>query len=230
MLSSLKSISCKPEDLKFKIPSGMFIGGPSQSGKSTLLKRIIDNAAEMFHPPPKRILYSFGEPDPSRIAEFEESGCEVMPYLADAEKLQNTPAPFVYIMDDCMKVVTEDYLIDLFTKKAHHGNFCVIFVTQHLFAKKSYVARINSHYLILMKAPGAKLTIRSIGSQIYPGQAEFFREAVEQATEKDGEERGYIVIDLHPTTPKDLMLRTNVFPGEHPTIFLDKKKTQVVRL
>ncbi len=48
-------------DLKFKIPGGMIIAGPSSSGKSTLVMRLLENAEEMFDPPPAEIVYAYGQ-------------------------------------------------------------------------------------------------------------------------------------------------------------------------
>jgi hypothetical protein len=43
------------EDLKFFIPSGIVVSGPSSSGKTQLVLKILEHANSLFHPPPKAI-------------------------------------------------------------------------------------------------------------------------------------------------------------------------------
>lgn len=42
-------------DLKIKIPSGIVISGPSSSGKTELMLKILKHASELFDPAPKAI-------------------------------------------------------------------------------------------------------------------------------------------------------------------------------
>jgi Ni2+-binding GTPase involved in maturation of urease and hydrogenase len=43
------------EDLKFPIPSNIIVSGPSHSGKTQLVLKLVENAQEMFSPSPKAI-------------------------------------------------------------------------------------------------------------------------------------------------------------------------------
>lgn len=45
----------KEEDLKLFIPSGIVVSGPSSSGKTQLVLKILEHANALFHPPPKAI-------------------------------------------------------------------------------------------------------------------------------------------------------------------------------
>ena len=45
----------KEEDLKLFIPSGIVVSGPSSSGKTQLVLKILEHAYALFHPPPKAI-------------------------------------------------------------------------------------------------------------------------------------------------------------------------------
>ena len=69
----------------------------------------------------------------------------------------------IVILDDLMLNARKEYLTSLFTKKSHHRNLSVIFLTQNLFQKKIKVARNNAQYIILMRAPNAALQIRNLG-------------------------------------------------------------------
>lgn len=43
------------DELKITIPSGIIVSGPSSSGKTDLVVRILRNANALFQPPPKAI-------------------------------------------------------------------------------------------------------------------------------------------------------------------------------
>ena len=44
-----------PDELKLSIPSGIVVSGPSSSGKTELVLRLLKHANELFNPPPKAI-------------------------------------------------------------------------------------------------------------------------------------------------------------------------------
>jgi ABC-type lipoprotein export system ATPase subunit len=73
-------------DLKFKIPGGMIIAGPSSSGKSTLVMRLLENAEEMFDPPPAEIVYAYGQYH-SLVPKLQNSGIRVHPGLPSDDYL-----------------------------------------------------------------------------------------------------------------------------------------------
>ncbi|KAL3069561.1 hypothetical protein niasHT_031509 [Heterodera trifolii] len=72
-------------------------------------------------------------------------------------------------------------LADLYTKKSHHNNFSVIFLTQNLFDKAMRVPRSNAQYIFLMRAPSDMLSIRNLASQMFPREQGFLMDAYKQA-------------------------------------------------
>ena len=54
------------------------------------------------------------------------------------------------ILDDLMSSV-DDKIVDIFTKKSHHSNISIIFVTQNIFNKNKYIRTISlkSNYIIV---------------------------------------------------------------------------------
>ena len=59
----------------------------------------------------------------------------------------------------------------------------------------------------------------NLGKQLYPSNSKVFMEAYEDATSTV---HGYLVIDCDPTSPRDLKLRTHIFPGEQTVCYLKK--------
>lgn len=204
--------------LKLKIPCNGIVAGPAQAGKSTLVARMIAKAGQIFHPRPKSILFAYGEYD-DRIHKLQKMGCHVIAGLPTEETIDALAKPALIFLDDLMLEASDKYLQDLFTRKSHHKNLGVFFITQNLFNKAVLVARMNSHYIFLMRAPNAALHIRTIGTQLFPGQLKYFLDAYKKATERPF---NYLLIDLHPSTPTQLRLRTDIFPDEDQTVFLPK--------
>lgn len=130
-------------ELKFKIPFGMVIGGPSTSGKTTILLNVLKYFAHLFHPIPQQIVYAYGEYHPY-VAQLQKQGIMAHAGLPSEEFLNKCQRPLLLILDDLMLSSSESYLADLFTKKSHHQNIGVIFVTQNIFDKNLRVARNNS--------------------------------------------------------------------------------------
>ena len=54
---------------------------------------------------------------------------------------------------------------------------------------------------------------------MYPGRVKFFQEVYNDATK---EKWGYLFIDLKPDTSDELRLRTKIFPGENPIVYVPK--------
>ncbi|KAL3078151.1 hypothetical protein niasHT_031320 [Heterodera trifolii] len=201
-------------ELKFPIPSGIVVSGPSSSGKTQLVLRLLAHANEMFDPPPKVIVWAYGEYS-SQIPELERQG--VIPHAGppSEEMLKKLPKPFLIVYDDLMGDIDAKKLADLYTKKSHHNNFSVIFLTQNLFDKAMRVPRSNAQYILLMRAPSDMLSIRNLASQMFPREHGFLMDAYKQAC---ADPYGYLLVTLHANTDNILRLRTNIFPDDEEKI------------
>ena len=213
----LSGKSFTEKDLKFKLPFGLIISGPSSSGKTTFLLKFLNEYKDLVEPTPKSILYCYGEFH-NQIAQIQKSGINVYSGVPSEELINSQPKPLLLILDDLMLNINERFLSELFTKKSHHGNIGIIFLTQNLFEKKIKVARANSQYIVIMRSPSHALQVRTLGTQIFPKQMDYFLQAYKSATSQS---YGYIVIDLHASSDPLLRLRTNIFKGdEEKTLFI----------
>lgn len=203
-------------ELKFRCPAGMVVSGPSSSGKTTWLMKFIDHCSVLIDPPPAQILYAYGEFH-HHVPELEKKGVLTYSGLPSEDVIDSCKKPLLLILDDLMLASTEEYLSNLYTKKAHHRNIFAVFLTQNLYDKQLKVARNNAQYIVLMKAPNAALQIRTLGSQLFPGRLPYFLDAYNKATENN---YGYLLLDLHASSPPELRLRTNIFPADDHTVFI----------
>ena len=208
-------------DLKFKAPFGMIISGPSSSGKTTFLLRFLNEYQTLMQPIPKSILYCYSEYH-DRIPMLQSGGVTIHQGLPDDQIIESLAKPALLILDDLMLNASEEYLTSLFTKKIHHKNTSVIFLTQDLFQRKIKVARNNAQYIVLMRAPNAALQIRNLGVQLFPRQLDYFLDAYKLATANN---YGYLIIDLYAAAESFMRLRTNIFKdpeNEELTIFVPR--------
>ncbi|KAH7716849.1 hypothetical protein AAVH_15736 [Aphelenchoides avenae] len=170
----------------------------------------------MISPAPKQVLYAYGEYH-EHVPTLEKAGVLTHAGLPTDDVLAACEKPMLLVLDDLMLALSEEYLSDLYTKKSHHRHISVVFLTQNLFDKQLKVARNNAQYLVLMNAPNSALSVRTLGSQLFPGQVPYFLDAYRKATEI---RYGYLLVDMHASGCPTLRLRTDIFPDEHTVIFI----------
>ena len=109
---------------------------------------------------------------------------------------------------------------NLFTKYCHHYNITAIFLTQNVFAQGpcSRTININTHILVLFANKRDESQALNLAKQLYPCETKFFMEVYKDATSVP---HGYLVIDCDPKSPRDLKLRTHIFPVEEEICYLN---------
>lgn len=202
----------------FRHPFTSMIAGPTQSGKTHFLIRLLNKIELIVRPKIQKIIYCFG----SWQASFTliKHPCitffEGIPDLDDIDSSIVNLVIFDDLMDECLK---SEKVQKLFTKDSHHLNTSVIFVSQNLYAQGKHARTIalNSHYFILFKNPRDLSQIGTLGRQMYPGASKFLVSAYRDATETN--KFGYLFIDLKPGTELKNRIQTNVIPGDQRIIY-----------
>lgn len=170
----------------------------------------------MMTPVPEEIVWCYGEWQSGyqsmQGVRFEEG-------LPDVDKWDHDKRRLI-VIDDLMSE-TDDRVTKLFTKGSHHRNLSVMYLVQNLFGKnkEQRTISLNSHYLVVFKNPRDASQITHLAKQMYPGSIKYLQEAFKDAT---AQPHGYLVIDLTQSTPDHLRLRTNIFPGELQTVYVQK--------
>ena len=210
-------------DVSFRFPFTCVVSGPTKSGKTELVKQLVRHSGCLIVPVPTKIIWAYSEWQGSYNDLLHVATLEFVEGLPDFTELRNTKERVLLVLDDLMQNLSKDKnkeLNALFCKGSHHwGNgVATIFIVQNLFFDKLRTARLNTHYLILMKNPADRSQVNSIAKQMYPNKTKYFLESYLDACSKP---YGYLLIDSEPNTDDKIRLRTSIFP-ENCFAYLEK--------
>lgn len=209
---SLKREAFIMDMLKLKHPFTCYVAGPTGSGKTMLIRDILRHNHVTLTPNFEilNVLWLHGqwqdiykEPIGSNVITTYIEGLPTEDAIMEIK-------PNVIVFDDLLtELANSGELANFFTKKSHHLNISVFFLTQNLFPRSPIMRTVslNSHYIILLKNPRDQLQIMSLARQIYPSSAKFLLDAYKDATSRPF---GYLLVDLKPDTDDRYRLRTNI--------------------
>jgi len=198
-------------------PFTTLVAGPTGSGKTWFVFKLIENVDVMIDPPPRRMVYCYGEYQKLFDKYPQVTFHQGLPDLDDFDGRE----PTLLVIDDLMNEADES-VANLFTKGSHHRNVSVVFLVQNLFHKNKHVRTIslNSHYMVLFENPRDASQFASLARQMYPNKSMFAVEAYKDATR---EPYSYLLVDLRPEQDEELRLRTGIFPGDTHYVYMPKE-------
>ena len=211
--------------IPFVAGSPIMIAGPTGSGKTNFTYKLLKY--NMFTETPSKILYCYGVHQPffNEMKLDNIEWYEGVPSYQKLEEMNDSSNFKILILDDLMeKILRNVEMQNLFTKKCHHYHISVIFITQNVSAQGPCARSIalNTHILVLFANKRDESQASYLGKQLYPGYGHGFIEAYEDATSTPF---GYLVVDCHPQSPREIKLRTHIFPGEDTICYLKKYHT-----
>ena len=138
-------------DIRFRQPSNILISGPSQSGKSNFIYKLLLYKNQLINPIPKTIIYVYSGQHPL-VAKLIQKGVvnKVLKNLPENyETLENLISSHkehgsILVIDDALYHL-RPYLPQVFEVLSHQQNCTVIFVTQNIFVDSSNYRRILQH-------------------------------------------------------------------------------------
>ena len=220
----------------FTHPATILLCGPTKSGKTTLLSKILLNSDRgLVRPPPHRIVYCYSAwqdafeeiqmsrasptnlnfPSNAATLEFRQG----LPDLTDFDSKKNN----ILILDDLMTEAGKDAnVLKIFTIDSHHNNITVFFLTQNIFPQENYSRTIslNCQYMLLTNNPRDRNQLVQLAKQIFPGQTKFFAEAYNDAVTL--KRYGYLLLALDQNTEEENRVQTGILPNETRIIYRKK--------
>jgi hypothetical protein len=212
--------------LPFLPCSSFSICGATRTGKTRWVYTFLQHINGMFiQNPPKKILYCYGiyqqmfEDMKKAIPGLELH--EGLPRQEAVEKFTDGQHNLI-ILDDLMDQVTQCQEMELmFTQGCHHKSLSVMFITQNQYyqGKCARTIALNTQYIVLFRNLRDASQVMTLARQLYPGRSAILMESYEDCTK---EPYGYLVIDVSPYSEDKYRLRTNIFPGEDPKVYIPK--------
>ena len=215
--------------MKFFNYSNVIVSGSSQSGKSMIVNRIVNNSDSLFFIQPTKfiVIYSAWQ---QMYDEMEKklqniTFLENFPSEDDLNKLCAGHNHSILIADDKGVGVSDDrFMGDLFSRFGHHKKITSFLILQSTTMKGKFSQDIlrNSHYSIIMRSGGREgQSIRSLGIQI--NDLKNLQEAYKSATENGV--YTYLICNLHPKSNPVFRYYSNIFP-EDPFVKVYQSKAR----
>lgn len=208
--------------LGFQHPFTCTIAGPSQSGKTEFVKKMLKALPYYVTPCPERIVWAYGIRNDKQFDEIracsEPRVVEFVEGIPSADTF-NAEDRNLLIIDDLMGDAGRSKAVaDLFTKGCHHRNISVILILQNLFHQGKVMRDIHTstNYLILFKNPRDTTQLYHLQRQCFPNCNNFLLEAYKLAT---SEPYGYLLVDFQQTTPGPFRVCSNIFPPQELLVY-----------
>ena len=195
-------------DSRYKTDRLMCAAGPSQSGKTCFVLRLLDERFEQFRKPLKKVLWCYGIHDSSLQQVLQKKGYHSHRGLPNESDIESNS---ICVLDDLLtESESSKEVTNMCTRLAHHKSCFIIFIVQNLFpaGKEARTRSLNTHYYVIFKNPRDKLQFETFARQSNPHRTKSLIEVYEDATQLP---HGYLLIDFNQDCPDNLRYRTHIF-------------------
>ncbi len=213
-------------DFRLIHPFACVISGPSNSGKTYFIKRLMENGLNMISKKIENIVYIYSCWQPlynELLKLYPIKFVEGIPDSLNDDHLLPPHKTNLLILDDMMNEASGNAQVQkVFMQFVHHRNLSAIYIVQNLFAqgKSSRTISFNTNYLILFKNPRDANQVMALARQMFPFNVKYFMECYQDATSQP---YGYLMIDYKAKTPEQYRVRTGLL-AERQVIYLQKKR------
>jgi hypothetical protein len=203
-MSSLNEIS----PVIFQLPACALLVGPTMSGKSNFLVKLLTHTPSLMYPIPTRIVYCSSTPPEANVKNIKN--IEFVIGLPDTSIFNPLETNLIVLDDLAFQSEQSNEIMQIFTVKAHHLNLSTFMLVHNLFGQNKFSRTIslNSNYLVLFKNPRDRTQLEVLGRQIFPKNPKFLMEAFEDATKTPF---SHMLLDLTQKTEDKFRVQSNIF-------------------
>lgn len=195
-------------DFRIHCDKTMCVAGPSHSGKTTFVLKLLDHRQEIFNCHVNRVVWCYGIYQHKLNSVLQGKGYDVHANIINVSDIQ--PNDIIVLDDLIHESKSSQDVTSMFTRAAHHKPCFIIFIMQNLFppGKESRTRSLNTHYYVIFKNPRDKSQVEFLARQIFPRHPKTLTRIFEEATEKA---HSYLFVDLTQECPDKYRFRTNLF-------------------
>ena len=211
--------------LPFESPCTITLISASSGGKTSFVKRLLQNSKGMFMEDFSSIVYCYGSSWQSIFDDMLKCKPNIifkegLPTNEELDLLSNDREHSCLILDDLMSEINSatTKIEKLWTVHSLHFKMTVIYLTHNMYQKSPSARTIslNTQYYVLFKNHRDVQQIQHFGRQIYGNKSKYFDRAYQLATERPW---GYLLVDLNTRSEDKYRLRTNIFPNEDTIVY-----------
>ena len=211
-----KTLSISPEALKLQHPFNFIVSGPTQSGKTFFVFKLLENLPKITDPPISNIIYIY-----NAWQEGFKKYKDRVTFTNDLKYLKIRPKnPTLIICDDFMNQIGKNKdMFDLFILNSHHHGISILLILQNIFEKGLKTLRQNTHYYYLTEHLQDRTSLENFARQLEPKNSKYFMKSYEDATSYPF---GGLFIDLHPHSKLRLIskYRTGIHQTEGQVLYI----------
>jgi hypothetical protein len=187
-------------------PCRIIFSGPSGSGKSELVKQILQRHLSVFYPKiPSKIVYCCKEKPPNWMF-FSTINIRFLPEIPSIEDIDPNS---LLIIDDFMEELSKQKeILSLFVRSSRHRGISVFLLVQNFFYKNMRNLTLNATHIVLFKSPRDSSFIVPLARQIFPSNPKYLEAAFQDATKVP---HGYLLINTTQEQDESLRLTSSFF-------------------
>lgn len=212
--------------LKFVTPCSMLLIGMSNSGKSSYVRKLLEQSEKVFTEKFSRILYFYNIYQ-RLFDEMEKSIPNItflqgLPGRTDIEAWAVREKHLVLVFDDLyFELINSKDMTDLTIMLCHHMNISCIMTSHNIFMSSKFSKTIttNIHYILLFTLQN-RLQLSTLGTQLFCHKKKSRNFVSVYDSVMQGDRYSPLILDLSPKTQdRAYLLRSNVLPGEYPIVY-----------
>jgi hypothetical protein len=217
---------------KLQLPVRFYLAGCSQSGKSSLLKAMIDHQAELFERSFTRIIIARRAVDELHLA-LQRAYPDLvelvtgmpMEFLDSIEEQVRPGDNILLIFDDLISVVAESRDAEnAFYVSSSKFGVSIVLTSQNIFHRSTKLRNIslNCNLIGLTQNLRDATQVASLARQLYPENPQFLVDAYHKTMRL--KPFNYLLINLQPLCDDRLRVVTGILPYEDRIYWLPKKR------
>ena len=215
--------------IQWVAPSCTIIAGPSNSGKTSLLSKILIHKNNLFTTQNQKTILFYNQ-DQEIYKSWNDSGFinhsqKGVPSVADFEDIINFHSEgrgAIVIFDDLGGEISNNlhFFEHVFVVLAHHSNLTVFLVVHNLFEKSLRTISLNTNRFVITANHRDKSQIGFLSRQAFP-QSKIFLTSVYNHILLSFP-YGYIVLDFSQNRSEYLRISTRWFTGDSIMVFTEQ--------